>query len=90
MTTDWRGLLSSIARRGPGLPTLCSLLVGRNALPEHPVHIKVERESQNCVYSYSSCQNASPFHTSAYRWLAGAGGMTLAPPSGICEIGQRA
>jgi hypothetical protein len=35
---DWAGLVRSIARRGPGLSNLCHLLVGRHALPEHPVH----------------------------------------------------
>ena len=37
--TDRTGLCRLIARRGPGLPNLCRLLVGRHALPEHPAHL---------------------------------------------------
>jgi hypothetical protein len=37
--TNLIGLLRSIARRGLGLSNLFCLLVGRNALPEHPVHL---------------------------------------------------
>ena len=43
--TDLTGLLWLIARRGPGLPNLCRLLVGRNALPEHPIHITLGGEA---------------------------------------------
>ena len=44
--TDRTGLLRLRSRRGPGLPTLCRLLVGRNALPEHPLYITLDRESR--------------------------------------------
>jgi hypothetical protein len=36
--SDRIGLLRLRARRGPGLPDLGCLLVGRNALPDNPLH----------------------------------------------------
>jgi hypothetical protein len=37
--TDLTRFRRAIVRRGPSLPNLVRLLVGRNALPEHPAHI---------------------------------------------------
>jgi len=42
---DLTELRRSIARRGPGLANLYRLLIGRNALPEHPVHITLGGEA---------------------------------------------
>lgn len=36
---DLTRLLRLRARRGPGLSNLSGLLVGRHALPEHPIHL---------------------------------------------------
>ena len=43
--TDRSGLLWLRARRGPCLPNLCRLLVGRNALPENPVHLTFSEDA---------------------------------------------
>jgi len=45
--TDRTGLRRLIARRGPGLPNLCRLLVVRTALPENPIHLMLGGEASS-------------------------------------------
>ena len=42
---DRSGLLRLIARGGPGLSNFCRLLIGRNALPENPLHITLDGDA---------------------------------------------
>ena len=58
---DLAGLLQLIARREPGLPDLCCLLVSRKALPEYPIHITLGEDAST---------SATPMRDKTSSWLS--------------------